>query len=114
MRRFLFLLLLLPAVFAHSDEGVVFPAWTYWVEIVEHAATFAISISVIAFLLYRKAGNRFLVAGFGLFALAEFLTILHHFLIYPFGIWDSIVNHGLLLLAVGAVARSVLLLAEKK
>lgn len=93
------------AAFADSDEPA-FPVWTYWVEIVEHAVIFLVSATTAAYLVYRrkKASTKIAAAGFGILAIGELLTILHHFLAYPFGVWNAIVNHALLLAAVSTIA----------
>lgn len=108
MKRFFAVLLLLAgaqAAFADSD-GHAFPVWTYWVEIGEHAAMFLIALTIVAYLLKKGPDMKLALWGFGIFALAEFLTILHHFLVYPFGVWNAIVNHGLLLVALALVSYS--------
>ena len=111
------ILLAAPAAFADSGEGsahsedgteIVFPVWTYWVEIFEHLAMLAISIAAI-FLLGLKKSKRFkeariAIAGLAILALSEFLTTLHHFLFYPFGAWNSIINHGLLAAGIALIA----------
>lgn len=106
MRIVLALLLLAPFAMAHENEPVVFPAWTYWVEIFEHLAMLAVSAFAAAVLLGRRKRDSHAVFGFAVFAFAELLTILHHFLLYPFGVWNAIVNHSLLLVATASLAYS--------
>ena len=100
-----------------SHDGVVlFPAWTYYVEIVEHVLMAVIAFYVLVQLFEGgkqvkvvKAG----LAGFALFLIAEILTILHHFMIYTFGIYTAIVHHGLLLISAGLIAYAFIESAKK-
>lgn len=91
----------------HSDEALIFPEWTYYAEIVEHSAMVIIAIIAILFLIrpYRehenaKQGILWLMIGLGIFALSQLLTNLHHFLIFPFGVLNAVVHHGLLLVSI--------------
>lgn len=101
-------LLLIPAIFASAngsnEEGVIFPVWTYYAEIVEHGLIISIAIFVLYRILTRtrkKTGvTNHLILGFIALAIGESLTIMHHFLIYPFGIYNAIVHHGLLLVSI--------------
>ena len=118
-----FLFFLAPFIVAHTgdDEGLhhpegnaplQFPTWTYYAEIFEHLLSFLVALGIALFIrlkLYESQKHamgalRFAFFGFMVIATGEFLTTLHHFLIYPFGIYDSIANHflflaGLVLLA---------------
>ena len=40
------------------------------------------------------------VYGFLFIGIGELLTLLHHFLIYPLGVFNAVFNHGLLLVGV--------------
>ena len=111
MRKILFLgfiLILSSLTFADSDH-IEFPEWTYWAEIAEHTAMLGIAVIAIIFLLNyyknQKYKNQIKIAivGFGIFAFGELSTTLHHFLLYPFGVWNAIVNHGLLLIAIAII-----------
>lgn len=106
MRFALALLLLAPIAMADEAAPPAFPAWTYWVEIFEHLAMFLVAAVATAVLLSRKKRAGYAAFGFGVLALAELLTILHHFLVYPFGVWNAIFNHSLLLVAVASLAYS--------
>lgn len=100
---------------AHADSGdeLVFPVWTYWVEIVEHIVMLVISLATVFFLsksLKPKFKNltSFAIAGFVFLALSQSLTALQHFLIFPFGILTSIIGHGALLVAIVLISFTVI------
>ena len=109
----MFLIAILPAVYSHEDEfgdsdnihlfhmgKLTFPVWTYWAEIAEHfAAVLAVAIGL--FLLYfNSAIKKISLIGYGLIfiLISEVLTLFHHFLIFPLGIFNAVFNHGLLLI----------------
>ena len=119
---FLLMLLALPIAIAHTDEfgevsneihfmhkgALKFPVWTYYAEIVEHLVMFVV-IAITLYAIYetfskfhieKKKTFGFFVWGFLSIGLGELLTLLHHFLIYPLGIFNAIFNHGLLLAGV--------------
>lgn len=111
----LFLSLIIPIGLADSDH-IAFPEWTYWVEIFEHSGILIVSLVAVAFLFSKyenKGWVKFAIAGFGIFAFSEILTILHHFLIYPFGVWNAIANHGLSLIGLAVIFYSLTMLREK-
>ena len=110
--------LISPFIIAHDDtptpdasdgaSPIAFPIWTYYAEIALHVLTLIASIAVaffIRFNLYKsqkhsKGALRFAFFGFLFIAAGELLTTIHHFLISPFGIYDSIANHFLLLIGL--------------
>ncbi len=91
-----------------EDQSLVFPEWTYYAETIEHGAMLIIAIITILLLIkpYRKHENEvkesilWLIIGLVMLALSQLLTNLHHFLIFPFGIWNAIIHHGLLMVSV--------------
>ena len=111
----------MPTVLAHTDEfgetngmhlmhrgALLFPVWTYYAEIIEHFAMFVV-IAVVLYTIYetfskfhiqKKKIFGFFVWGFLSIGLGELLTLLHHFLIYPLGIFNAVFNHGLLLIGI--------------
>lgn len=86
----------------HTSDKVVFPAWTYYAEIVEHSLMAIIGIVAIIFLInpYKKSkgdmrkGIIWMIMGLLVFIFAQILTNFQHYLIYPFGIWTAIMHHG--------------------
>ncbi|MBI4896417.1 MAG: hypothetical protein HY832_02615 [Candidatus Aenigmarchaeota archaeon] len=114
-----FILMLSSLTFADSDH-IEFPEWTYWTEIAEHMMMLGIAVIAIILLLNcyknQKIKNpiKFAMIGFGIFAFGEFSTIFHHFLVYPFGVWNAIINHGLLLIAIAVILYGFLELLKEK
>jgi len=122
---FLLVLLNLPVVLAHSDEfGEVdsmhfmhmgtlkFPIWSYYVEIIEHLVMFVV-VAIALYSIYsafskfhieKKEILGFFVKGFLFIGIGELLTLLHHFLFYPLGIFNAVFNHGLLLVGIAFLA----------
>jgi len=121
MKKIIFLLMLLalPVAIAHTDEfGEVsnemhfmhrgtlkFPVWTYYVEIIEHLVMVIVA-AIALYVVYetfsklhieKKEILGFFVKGFLFIGVGELLTLLHHFLFYPLGIFNAVFNHGLLL-----------------
>ncbi len=97
---------------ASANGSSMFPAWTYYAEIVEHSALIIAAIIGIALLLARKEKRMSLmIAGLVVIIASQVLVNLHHFLIYPFGEWNAIVHHGLLvaglILMISAYLRGV-------
>lgn len=94
-----------------TDDG--FPVWTYYLEIVEHSVMVIISV-VGMYSFYRMYVTKRqsvilgLLWGLGLFGFGQLLTTLQHFLLFPFGIWTAIINHGFLLVGVGIFVKSLL------
>ncbi len=97
-----------------ADDGsahvkrLVFPAWTYYAEIVEHSLMIIIAFVAILLLIkpYKKfeaktkEGILLMIVGLSIFIFAQILTNLHHFLIFPFGIWNAIFHHGLYVISL--------------
>ncbi|MBR9699329.1 hypothetical protein GOV09_02645 [Candidatus Woesearchaeota archaeon] len=128
-RIFLFLIvimLLLPLGLAHTGQGetinhegmsffhygsLSFPAWTYYAEIIIHIGSLIVAISA-ALLMQNKLAKsdqrKYAVIGLSIIAVAELLTVLHHFLILPFGILNAVINHILLLIGLVLIAYSML------
>lgn len=107
---------------AHTDEeGTVFPAWTYYVEILEHSLMAIIGIIAIMFLVksytvYKyetKEGINLMIIGLIIFIVAQILTNLQHFLILPFGIFTAILHHGLLLVSIAVILIAIFKILEK-
>ena len=113
------LLALLNIAFSHEDEfgetnafhffhmgKLIFPVWVYWSEIIEHLAIIlTVSIGLfICYSKYSKSGKKMVFGlfewGFVVILISEIFTFFHHFLIYPFGIFNAIVHHGLLFLGI--------------
>ncbi len=124
----------LQIAYGHGDENAAgdshfelfhygslgFPAWTYYVEIVEHIAMF-LAVMIGAMIVYLKAYKReasksfgLVIFGFVLLALAEALTIMHHFLIHPLGIFNAVVNHFLTLAGFVLLAYGVFMVIKNK
>lgn len=100
-----------------NDGRVVFPVWTYYAEIVEHSLMAVIAIVVIVQIAdYKKPKNavKYGLAGFAVFFLAEILTIMHHYLIYIFGIYTAIIHHGLLLVSIALISYAFVSSLKKK
>jgi len=117
-----FLLLLAQYASAHTDEigevdsmhfmhygKLIFPVWTYWVEILEHSGMIiaGIIVFIILFNHYSSSADKikrkniaYALWGFGLWTLGEILTQSHHFLFFPFGIFNAVVTHGLTLTGI--------------
>ncbi len=122
-------LLLAPYALAHTSEmgetrnldfmhygSLTFPVWTYWVEILEHLGMITVGIAVFIILLNRYSSSveekerknlAYALWGFGTWTLGEILTQSHHFLFFPFGIFNGIATHGLTLVGVILVAISI-------
>ena len=92
---------------------ISFPVWTYYAEIVQHISMVVIAlIAIVAIYLslskkveLRKQDLQLALWGFIILGAGELMTTLHHYLIHPFGIYNAVVNHllllvGLLLLAL--------------
>jgi len=99
-------LLFTKSVLADSgSHSITFPVWTYYVEIVEHSLIILVSL-IAVILLFKKINsknrNSVYLMSSGLVALiiAQFITNLHHFLIYPFGIWNAVIHHGLYFISI--------------
>lgn len=115
------LLLLTGTALAHEDDNSL-PAWTYWTEIAEHTAMSLIAIGGIAYLslAHKKLGANIrpkvnsMILGLSIFAISQILTDMQHFLIYPFGVWSGIVNHGFLLAAAAVMIYSYIGLLKGK
>ncbi len=100
---------LITIISANGDlpHSVVFPEWTYWAEIIEHSILVIIPL-IAVFLLIKpyktkqnaRTGIKWAIAGLIILVVSQALTNLHHFLFYPFGIWNAIIHHGLLVVAV--------------
>ena len=112
-------LALLSMAFAHEDEfgesesfhflhmgKLVFPVWTYWAEIIEHSLILlTILIGLIwAYSKYSKPNEEIKLGlvefGFITIIISETFTLLHHFLIFPFGIFNAVFHHGLLFVGI--------------
>lgn len=99
------------AAYADEGHGMEFPAWTYWVEVAEHAAMTVAAIGAMLYLLpvRKSAGKKMkikidtMIFGLILLALSQIVTDMQHLLIYPFGIWTAIAGHGILLAAVAVM-----------
>ena len=93
---------------ALADEEAGFPVWTYYAEIVEHVIIFIFAAISVVFhqKFYKKYGKNIIYAmtGWAIIALGEALTIAHHFLFYPFGEINAIMNHALLLVGLFVLA----------
>src|SRR3989338_3599111 len=127
---FLLMLFMLPIALAHTDEfgeasneihfmhkgALKFPVWTYYAEIIEHFVMFIV-IAVVLYAVYKtfskfhieKKGilNLFMY-GFSFIGVGELLTFLHHFLIFPLGVFNAVFNHllvmvGIIFLGIGFV-----------
>ena len=103
----------------HNDN-IIFPSWTYYGEIIEHSIIIIISIIAIYLLInkYRKnvkkeEAIKLSIIAFAIIALSQLLTNLHHFLVYPFGVWNAIIHHGLLLVGIILIVFSYIKLLEK-
>lgn len=103
---------------AHAEGGTdeaaeQVPIWTYYVEIFEHIVA-ALVAGGAAALLYAYHGrkhdeeHRLAALGFAIIFIGEALTTAHHFLLKPFGVWNAIVNHALLLLGLAVLAYALL------
>lgn len=142
MRKHITLLLLLtfiaafiaPFAYAHMGEEEMdsyhfmfygklsFPAWTYYAEIILHFLSLLVAVGAVLLIYYelRKSHGHirrtldFALLGFSLIAFGELMTTLHHFLIYPFGVLNAIINHGLLLLGLISLVCAFFILRDKK
>ena len=108
----------LTASFFHYGS-LGFPAWTYYVEIVEHIAMFLVvmAAALVYLVAYKKEAGKSLgivIAGFILLAVAELLTIAHHFLIHPLGIFNAVVNHFLTLIGFVLLAYGIFMMLKNK
>lgn len=114
---------------AHTDEigeadsmhfmhygSLTFPVWTYWAEILEHSGMIIAGIIVFIVLLnhYSSSADKtkrkniaYALWGFGLWTLGEILTQSHHFLFFPFGIFNAVVTHGLTLAGIILIIISI-------
>lgn len=114
---------------AHTDEigevdsmhfmhygSLTFPVWTYWVEILEHSGMIVVGIIILIILFnhYSSSANKtkrkniaYALWGFGLWTLGEILTQSHHFLFFPFGIFNAVVTHGLTLAGIILITISI-------
>lgn len=133
---FLLIALVVPFGYSHSDEyeesgmgsmhlfhygKLSFPVWTYYAEIVEHVLLFTIAVAGVWLIYYKlykshehlKEVLDYVLWGFALLGLGELLTTLHHFLIYPFGIFNAVINHGLVLVGIGLLIYSFFILRNK-
>src|SRR3989344_7711131 len=115
----IFVILLTGIALADEGHGMEFPVWTYYAEIVEHLIIFAFSSIAIIFhyKFYKKYGRNIIyaIAGWAIIAIGEALTTAHHFLFYPFGEINAIVNHGLLLAGLFILAFAYIkILGEEK
>jgi len=106
----------------HDGQPLVFPQWTYYAEIVEHSAITIISVLAIFLLIkpYRtktgaeKQGILWFMAGMAIIAISQLLTTLHHFLTFPFGIWNAIIHHGLLSISIAVIILAFFKLLKNK
>lgn len=142
MRKYITLFLLLafiaafaaPSAYAHMGEeeldsyhlmyhGMLkFPAWTYYAEIIIHFASLLVAVGAVLLIYYelRKSHGHlrrtldYALLGFSLIAFGELMTTLHHFLIYPFGVLNAIINHGLLLLGLIFLVYAFFVLRDKE
>ncbi len=124
---FLLSLILLNVNFVFANDGdahggrLVFPAWTYYAEIVEHSLMIIISIAAILLLInpYKtysneaKDGILWMIIGLGIFIFAQLITNLHHFLIFPFGIWNAVIHHGLYVISIIVIIAAFFKAIEK-
>ncbi|MEK6916844.1 MAG: hypothetical protein AABW92_03800, partial [Nanoarchaeota archaeon] len=99
-----------------GPHGVVFPVWTYYAEIVEHSLMMVVGIVGIALLWKHKKrkGVIEMIIGLALLVVAQLITNLHHFLIYPFGILNAIIHHGLYLVSIILIILSFNKILNKK
>lgn len=96
---------------SHEEQSLIFPAWTYYAEIAEHSLMIIIGVVAILFLskpykIYKgevKQGILWMIMGLTIFIFAQLLTNLHHFLVYPFGIWNAIIHHGLYVMSIAII-----------
>jgi len=122
-------LALLNIAFAHEDEfgefdsmhffhtgKLVFPVWTYWAEIVEHfAIVLAVAIGLILAYAKLRANEKhsLFLTGFILILVSETFTLLHHFLVFPFGIFNAVFHHGLLFTGILFLVLGIIKLAKE-
>ena len=100
---------------------IKFPTWTYYVEIVLHMLSLAVAAFAVILIytkLYKTHGHikrvlDFAWWGFLLLATGELLTTLHHFLFYPFGIFNAIINHTLTLTGIGLIVYALFILRKQ-
>ena len=104
-----------------EDDHSIFPQWTYYGEIVEHTLLIIITFLAIILLIKpskteekkKKLSISLMIIGLATVLLSQFLTDLHHFLIYPFGMWNAIVHHGFLVIGVALMIYSYFVLLNK-
>lgn len=97
-----------------------FPVWTYYAEIILHVLSLAVAAFAVILIytkLYKTHGHikkvlDFAWWGFILLAFGELLTTLHHFLFYPFGIFNAIINHTLTLTGIGLIVYAFFILRK--
>lgn len=106
-----------------SEHGFTLPVWTYYVEIVEHTLMIIVGIAGILLLIKpykthkneKKQGILWMILGLIIFVFSQLLTNLHHFLFFPFGIWNAIIHHGLYLVSIVIIILAFFkILAEDK
>lgn len=101
---------------------ISFPAWTYYAEIILHFVSLLVAVGAVLLIYYelRKSHGHirktldYALLGFSLIAFGELMTTLHHFLIYPFGVLNAIINHGLLLIGLLCLVYAFFVLKDKK
>ena len=100
--------------------SIQFPAWTYYVEIVQHILSIAAAVAGVVIIysrLYKTHGHLkkvldYAVWGFLILGIGELLTTLHHFLFHPFGIMNAIINHLMVLVGLGLIVYSFFILRK--
>lgn len=121
MLAFVVFTLLPSLIVADENGGLNFPTWTYYAEIVEHSAiaivaVLAIFMHVPFYKTFKGKINllNYAVIGWVILVASQIVVIFQHFLIYLFGIFTAIVDHGLLLISVVVLLYAYIKLLKAK